>query len=89
MNIENIDVRRSQLLETRFNRQMKRFVAVTRVVDLDWDGDVSTLVVGGVLGGNDELISDAMHLCPFPYEFLRAFILVIIRSIDEVALQSQ
>ena len=85
MDIENIDVRRLQLLETRFNRQMKRLMAVTCVVELDWDV-VPTHVVGRVLGGNDELIADAMHFCPFAYEFLGASILVHIRSVDEVAL---
>src|SRR5712691_8676787 len=50
MNIENVDVRSSQLLERSLYRHMKRFGIVTRVVNLVSDIVLGSLEAGCVLG---------------------------------------
>ena len=46
------------------SRHMCSLVAVAHIVELDWDGIISTLVVSRKLGGNDQLVSDNTLLPP-------------------------
>ena len=50
MNIEEINIARPELLETGFDRQVERLVAVSSVVHLDGDAVIPTFIIGGELG---------------------------------------
>ena len=52
MHVENVDISCSQLLQTRLDRCAEGLVAVTRVIHLDRDRIIPTLIIRGVLGGN-------------------------------------
>ena len=45
MHVEDIDISRSEFLEARLDRHVESLVAVARIVNLDWDGIIPTLVV--------------------------------------------
>lgn len=81
--MENISAGSLEFLEACFDRYMQLFVAVSRIVDLDWISRVLMLVTGGVLGGNKKLISNAVLLRSFAYESLRGLVL---SSVQYVAL---
>ena len=70
MHVENVDISCSQLLQTRLDRCAEGLVAVARVIHLDRDRIIPTLIIRGVLGGNHQLFSDPTLLCPFTYELL-------------------
>ena len=70
MHVENVDLLCSQLFETCLNGCMERLAAVTRVIHLDRVRIILMLISHGVLGGNNQLLSDAMLLCPFTCELL-------------------
>lgn len=62
-------------------------MVVSHKIYLDCDIFVTLRRVAcGILGGNDKLVSNATLFRPFTYKFLRSLVLVVIGSVNKIAL---
>jgi len=86
MNIKNVDITSSELLQARFHRNVQIFHAVPNIVDLELGVVRATLIVGSVLGGYHELITDSTSFGPFTDDCLGGLILIIVSGIDKISL---
>lgn len=75
MHIKEIDVVGPELLQGSFDRKVHGLEIVSRVIDFLDDLVVARLEVGGVLGRDEQLVSDSPLLGPFSDEQLRRFVL--------------